>query len=256
MSHIQISGLSKQEDAYGNNIYDTYFNLGGGYDIIEREDGHFTLNGDSNAYTEAYGHWTSIQKAAAALVSGKTLDIGCGGGKHSIHFQNQGIDIWGMDNSPLGLEVCKARGLKQSILCDIAHLDRKVIQDLDTVFLWGNNMGLLQNENLARRFFKEALHFCKPAAKIMIETLNPYGKAFDYDDDKQYIQTNLADARLGGQIRVRVRYRFFVTPWKDYLFVSKEELNHILEGTGWALSHCFDDNEIDQYIAVIEREES
>jgi 2-polyprenyl-3-methyl-5-hydroxy-6-metoxy-1,4-benzoquinol methylase len=252
-NYQEIIGLSANEDAYGNNISDTYYGKGGGYDIIEREDGHFTLNGDSDAYTESFETWSNIQKEASKLIRGKVLDIGCGGGKHSVHFQEQGLDITGMDNSPLALKICMERGLNNVLLCDVLHLNDNVINNLDNIFMWGNNFGLLQNQTLARRFFKNCLKMCNKNAKILIETLNPYGKAFFMDDDLQYIAENKLNGRLGGQIRVRVRYRFFVTPWKDYLFVSKEELNEILEGTGWKMTKSFDDEEIDQYIAVIER---
>lgn len=250
---LEINGLAKSEDAYGNNIYDTYHQLGGGYDIIEREDGHFTLNGDSNAYTEAHEFWSDIQKEAAKGITGKTLDIGCGGGKHAIYFQQQGIDIWGMDNSPLGLTVCEERGLKQTLLCDVNHLNDQVLSELQSIYLWGNNFGLLQNETLARRFFMACERMCTSDAKIFIETLDPYGKAFFMEDDKAYIHENKMNGRLGGQIRVRVRYRHFVTPWRDYLFVSKDELNQILAPTAWKVNQYYDDHAIDQYIAVIER---
>lgn len=250
---IEISGLKPHEDAYGNNIFDTYHNLGGGYDIIEREDGHFTLNGDSDAYIEPFDDWSSIQKKAANLVRGKTLDIGCGGGKHAIYFQGQGIEIWGMDNSPKGLDVCRERGLINSILCDINDLSSKVISELNTIYMWGNNAGLLQNETLARRFFNICDDICKKDAKILLETLNPYGKAFNLKDDQKYIEDNISNGRMGGQIRVRVRYRHQATPWRDYLFFSKQELTHILKSTNWKITNFFDDPKIDQYIAVVER---
>lgn len=250
---IEISGLKENEDAYGNNISDTYHKLGGGYDIIEREDGHFTLNGDSDAYTEEFSLWSSIQKEASKLVEGKTLDIGCGGGKHAIHFQEQGIEVWGMDNSPLGIDICRKRGLKNSILCDVNDLTHDVIAGVSTVYMWGNNAGLLQNQELARRFLSNCEKICKPNAKILLETLNPFGKAFNYPDDQKYIQENINNGRMGGQIRVRVRYRHFATPWRDYLFFSKEELNTILSATNWKVEHYYDDEEIDQYIAVLVR---
>jgi SAM-dependent methyltransferase len=250
---IEITGLQPHEDAYGNNIYNTYHELDSGYDIIEREDGHFTLNGDSNAYTESYENWSEIQKQAATLIKGKTLDIGCGGGKHALHFQNNGIDLWGMDNSPLGLKVCEERGLKNTLLCDVNNLSVEVISELETIYLWGNNLGLLQNENLARRFFFNCDKMCSSNAKILVETLDPYGKAFFMEDDKKYIAENRTNGRLGGQIRVRVRYRHFVTPWRDYLFVSKNELDEILSPTPWKVTSYLDDTTIDQYIAVIER---
>ncbi|GIV44684.1 MAG: hypothetical protein KatS3mg035_1807 [Bacteroidia bacterium] len=249
----KIIGLLPAEDAYGNNIADTYYGRGGGYDIIEREDGHFTLNGDSDAYTESFENWSDIQKKASQLVSGKILDIGCGGGKHAIHFQNLGYEVIGMDNSPLALQVCLDRGLKYALLCDVIHLDETVVQNIQTVLMWGNNFGLLQNPVLAKRFFMKAHKICNENAKILIETLDPYGKAFFMEDDKKYIQENLLNGRMGGQMRIRVRYRHFVTPWKDYLFVSKKELHEILVDTGWKVSYTFDDDSIDQYIAVIER---
>jgi SAM-dependent methyltransferase len=253
-NYKEIVGLAAHEDAYGNNISDTYYGKGGGYDIIEREDGHFTLNGDSDAYTESFELWSSIQKEASRHIVGKVLDIGCGGGKHSVHFQEQGLDITGMDNSPLALKICIERGLNNALLCDVLHLDEKVINELDTIFMWGNNFGLLQNAVAAKRFFRNCLKMCKQNAKILIETLDPDGKAFVMEDDRLYIDDNRLNGRLGGQIRVRVRYRHFVTPWKDYLFVSKTELKEILSGTGWKMTETFDDTEIDQYIAVLVRE--
>ncbi|MEJ2207128.1 MAG: hypothetical protein P8170_23865 [Gemmatimonadota bacterium] len=40
---------------------------------------------------------------------------------------------------------------------------------------------------------------------------------------------------MGGQIRMRVRYKKYRSPWFDYLFLSREELEELLEGTGWRL---------------------
>ena len=40
---------------------------------------------------------------------------------------------------------------------------------------------------------------------------------------------------MGGQIRMRVRYRKIKSPWFDYLFLSRDELVGLLEGTGWRL---------------------
>ena len=40
---------------------------------------------------------------------------------------------------------------------------------------------------------------------------------------------------MGGQVRMRVRYKKYKSPWFDYLFLSREELEGLLEGTGWRL---------------------
>lgn len=42
---------------------------------------------------------------------------------------------------------------------------------------------------------------------------------------------------MAGQVRISVRYRRYATPWFDYLFVSRDEMRKILDGTGWKASH-------------------
>lgn len=42
-------------------------------------------------------------------------------------------------------------------------------------------------------------------------------------------------ASARGQIRMRVRYKAPTSPWFDYLFLSREEVEGLLEGTGWRL---------------------
>jgi hypothetical protein len=38
---------------------------------------------------------------------------------------------------------------------------------------------------------------------------------------------------MSGQLRLRVRYQSYASPWFDYLLVSPEELQTLVEGTGW-----------------------
>lgn len=44
---------------------------------------------------------------------------------------------------------------------------------------------------------------------------------------------------MPGQVRIRVRYKKYVTPWFDYLLVSKNEMADILNGTGWRIEQLF-----------------
>jgi hypothetical protein len=47
---------------------------------------------------------------------------------------------------------------------------------------------------------------------------------------------------MGGQIRLRVRYRLCATPWVDYLMVSSAEMEEIISGTGWKLDRVLRDD--------------
>ena len=57
---------------------------------------------------------------------------------------------------------------------------------------------------------------------------------------------------MAGQLRLRIRFQAIATPWFDYLFVSPDEMRHILTGTGWKATR-FIDAERPSYVAVIER---
>ena len=57
---------------------------------------------------------------------------------------------------------------------------------------------------------------------------------------------------MRGQLRGRVRFERYVGKWFDWLMVSKEEMEEILNGTGWKAKEYID-SEDSQYIAIIEK---
>jgi hypothetical protein len=57
------------------------------------------------------------------------------------------------------------------------------------------------------------------------------------------------------QIRIRVRFKKYVTPWFDYLMVSKDELKEILAGTGWRVKKFLDSKRAG-YLTIIEKEKT
>ncbi len=60
---------------------------------------------------------------------------------------------------------------------------------------------------------------------------------------------------MAGQVRIRVRYLKYATPWFDYLFVSRAEMRAILDGTGWKVRHILSSRS-PAYVAVIEKVDS
>jgi hypothetical protein len=251
-----LSGLELTEDAFGNNIFDTYQsgNLSTGYEIVERSDGCFTINGDSNAYFDNFDSWNSIQKEVSNQISGRVLDIGCGGGMHSLYFQSKGLDVYSMDNSPLAIKTCQLQGLKNCIVNDVNHfnlLDPNV--KFDSVILWGNNLGLLQNELFIIHFFNMLESYTNIDSSIYIESMDPEAPPFLDKENVEYIAHNKSQKRLPGQMMLRIRYLKYCTPWNDYLFISKEDLTRILNKTNWEVIQFFDDPNTFQYIAKIER---
>jgi hypothetical protein len=87
-------------------------------------------------------------------------------------------------------------------------------------------------------------------ARILAESVNPYKT--DRPDHRAYHRRNRSRGRLGGQLRIRIRYGHFTTPWFDYLLASPEEMAKLAKGTGWKLAEVIDEGE-HVYVGVLER---
>ncbi|MFL6343988.1 MAG: hypothetical protein ACJ71A_00895, partial [Nitrososphaeraceae archaeon] len=88
-------------------------------------------------------------------------------------------------------------------------------------------------------------------ASIITESMDPYKKTHE-QAHKRYYSLNRMKGRMPGQTRMRIRYKNYKSRWFDYLFVSKEEMKSIVNGTGWKIER-FLDSSIDPgvYIAII-----
>jgi SAM-dependent methyltransferase len=243
--------LTTRQDAFGHAVWD-YFNGLAGYEIIERSDGHFAISGGPAMYLSDYSAWPAHEKAAIEQASGRVLDIGCNAGRHALHLQNRGCDVLGVDVSPLAIKTAKRRGVSHARTLGIAQLSSR-LGKFDTVLMLGNNFGLLGSERRARWLLRRFKSFTHSGSKIIVESLDVY-RTRD-PDHLSYLAQNRRKGRMSGQIRIRCRYKRFVTPWFDYLMVSQDEMQKLLVGTGWRVTSYYDSpGSRPVYAAVIERE--
>jgi SAM-dependent methyltransferase len=239
---LQKAKLRKHKDAFGQAVYD-HFKNARGHAIIERDDGYFECDLFVNSYFADY---------KKRLAKGKVLDIGCGAGRVALYLQEKGLDVLGVDNSPLMVKVCKERGVKKVKLTSMTQLNRR-IGIFDTIVMYGNNFGLFGNRKRAKWLLKRFYNMTTDKACIIAQSVDPY----DTKDRNhlEYHRFNRARGRMTGQIRLRVRYKKYVSDWSDFLLVSKDEMHEILDGTGWKASSFIDpEGPLPLYIAIIEKE--
>ncbi len=219
------------------------------HEIVERDDGYIETDGGPAAYFMEYRKWPPEERKAMRYARGRVLDIGCGAGRHSLYLQRKGLDVTGIDNSPLATKVCKQRGLKHAGVMSISQISPG-LGVFDTILMLGNNFGLFGSYQGAKRLLKKLYGITSENARI-ITTSNDVYKT-DIPVHLKYHEMNRKRGRMAGQLRLRVRYQEYATPWFDYLMVSPEEMEDILDGTGWQISRLIDsDNSC--YIAVIDK---
>jgi SAM-dependent methyltransferase len=243
--------LKDAQDAYGHQLYDLYKGQKV-VEIVERDDG---LIDPSDAYPEyylaEYRDWPPREKLAGQYVKGRVLDIGCGGGRWSLYLQKKGHDVLGIDISPLVVKVCKLRGLHNVKVKSITEVDSRLGR-FDTILMMGNNFGLFGGPKRARLLLKRFYHMTGPDARIIAESLDIYKRPVD-PVHRQYQSWNRSRGRMSGQVRIRIRYRRYATPWFDYLLVSKPEMKEILQGTGWRIRRFMASRKSPAYVAIIEK---
>ncbi len=239
--------LKDHQDAYGHAFYE-YLLSKAGSEVIERDDGYVDTDLLKGYFSE-YRSWHPSQRKAMRYARGRVLDIGCGAGRHSLYLQSKGLEVVGIDNSPLALHVCRLRGLKQTEAMSLGQISSK-LGVIDTALMLGNNFGLVGSSDGAKRFLKRLHRVTSQKGRIIAETVDPHGT--DNPEHLKYQERNRHRGRMSGQIRLRVRHRQYSTPWFDLLLVSKSEMENILDGTGWQVREYLDSGDV-YYIAIIDK---
>jgi SAM-dependent methyltransferase len=241
--------IDKEKDAFGQGILDYYHGKTAVF-VIERDDGYVDAFGGPEEYFREFKDWSKSEKKAMQLVKGPVLDIGCGAGRFALYLQDKGLEVIAIDNSPLCIQICSERGLQKAILCSIDEIDTK-LGKFRTILMLGNNFGLFGNYKRARRLLKQFHGITYDRANIICETLDP--SRTEETHHIEYQEQNIKRGRMRGQIKIRIRYLKHSTPWFDYLFVTKQEMERMIDSTGWRVQKYID-SDGSSYISIIEKD--
>ena len=244
--------MEASKDAYGEYLLAQYKKEVRMPEIIERDDDYINYGSKAGVYFNEYEEWSDIARQAIDKAKGKILDIGCGAGRHSLYLQEKGFDVIGIDNSPGAIEVCKLRGLENALVRQIDEIDKFEANSFDTILLFGNNFGLLGDEEKARLLLQKMHKITTPNAQIIARSLNPY--TTEEEVHLRYHESNRKRGKFPGQIRIRVRYHEFVGEWFDYLLVSQGEMKEIINDSDWQTTE-FINSEEEDYFAVIKKKD-
>ena len=240
--------MKPEHDAFGQMMWIAHKNGTQEPEIVERNDGYITVGRGPTLYFAPFAAWSAAEQEATTYAIGRVLDIGCGAGRHALYLQEQGHEVVAIDNSPLAIQVCQERGIQDARAVEMTKLTRK-FGTFDTITLWGS-FGMVSTPNRARWLLKRFYGMTPPEGRIIAAALNPYGT--DEPNHLAYQEQNRQRGRMAGQVRLRVRFHEYASPWFDILYVSPAEMRDILDGTGWNITSILG-NQNGQYIAIIDK---
>jgi SAM-dependent methyltransferase len=241
--------MKAHEDAYGREVLDFYEGRGG-YEIVERDDGYVDISSGPSAYFTQYNDWGPHMQKAIAHARGRVLDVGCGAGRHALYLQLRGYDVLGIDVSPLAVKVARSRGVRRARVMPVTAVSRR-LGTFGTILMFGNNFGLFGGERRARWLLGRFRGITDEDGRIIVESCDPYKT--DSRHHLSYHRLNRRRGRMPGQLRLRVRYLTYRTPWFDYLLVSPDEMEDLLRGSGWHVSRLYR-SKGPAYSAVMEKD--
>jgi SAM-dependent methyltransferase len=242
--------IQDQQDAFGHMMYDHLHGLNA-YEIIERDDGFFSTSMGPRLYFAAYDEWMDVEKEALRCAAGRVLDVGCGAGRHALYLQEHGLEVVGIDSSPLAIKTCLERGVRDVRQLGLANVSRR-LGIFDTILMMGNNFSLVGNPTRAAWLLKRFAGITSPDASIIAFTRNPYTTSVPEHID--YHRWNRAHNRPGGQARIRVRYKKYASSWIDFLMVSPEELQTLLLPSPWRVARILE-GDAGIYCALLKKKE-
>ena len=108
-----------------------------------------------------------LEQEALKRCRGHVLDVGCGAGSHSLYLQEKGFEVTALDVSAGALEVCRKRGVKNTVCQNIN--DFSGIQ-FDTILMLMNGIGMAGKVRLLGKFLDHLKNLLVPGGQILADS--------------------------------------------------------------------------------------
>jgi len=128
----------------------------------------------------SYNEMPTLEQKALQLATGKTLDVGCGAGSHSLSLQNdRNLEVTSIDISEKAIETCRLRGVKNAKVQNILDFDG---EKFDTIILLMNGVGIFGKLENCNKFLSKLKSLLNEGGQILLDSSDII-YMFDEDED-------------------------------------------------------------------------
>ena len=170
-----------------------------------------------------YKDMPPLEKKALLLAKGKTLDVGCGAGAHTLYLQEKGFDVLGLDKSYNSIEACQKRGVKQAIAADILEFKEG---NYDTILLLMNGTGIFGYLKNISKYLQHLRSLLTDTGQILIDSSDLI-YMFDTDEDGG-VWIPMENKEYYGELMFTITYKGEVEefPWLYLDFNTLQNAAH------------------------------
>ena len=237
--------MSKFIDAFGE-VYRAYLNGEPSNHYVERDDGNIRESETAHYYFRPFDEWDPYEQQAIQEAKGRVLDIGLGAGRHALYLQEKGLEIVGIDTSPLAIQVSMQRGVKDArimSLFDLTFPDNS----FDTVLMLGQNLALGDVEEV-RSYLSKLYEITRPDGIIIGEARDPSNTSDP--EHITYQKRNWKAPYKAGLVKIRIGFRDGVGEWFNLFLLDQENLEEVIRPTGWRIRKMYH-SDTGMYIAIL-----
>ena len=188
-----------------------------------------------------------LEQKALELSQGKVLDIGAGAGSHSLYLQeDKGLEVFALDFSPKSVEVCKLRGVKNTVCSDILQFLRNMN---DNILLLMIGTGIFQSLDKIDIYLEKLHSLLNENGQILIDSTDIL---YMYDRDEDGGVMVPAD-HYYGEVDYFIHYKLDTEKPIKWLYLDFETLKRAAENNGFKIEKIL--QEEDSYLARLKKKD-
>ncbi|OUL61363.1 bifunctional 2-polyprenyl-6-hydroxyphenol methylase/3-demethylubiquinol 3-O-methyltransferase UbiG [Flavobacterium sp. AJR] len=169
-----------------------------------------------------------LEQKALELAKGKTLDVGCGAGSHSLYLQNERkLDVTAIDISEKAIETCNLRGVKNAKTQDVLTIDG---EKYDTIILLMNGVGIFGKLQNCNKFLSKLKSLLNPGGQILLDSSDII---YMFDEDEDGGKWIPSDTEYYGELVFNISYKGDKESAFDWLYLDYNTLQNAAVANGF-----------------------
>lgn len=174
----------------------------------------------------AFDQMPLLEQTALELAKGKTLDVGCGAGSHSLHLQNKGLEVTAIDISAKAIAACQLRGLKHARMQHVLAIQNETF---DTILLLMNGTGIFRTLEELPTYLQKLQSLLNPNGQILIDSSDLI-YMYDENEDGSY---SIPAEGYYGELTFTVSYKGQTEEPFPWLYLDYHTLQRAAQAHGF-----------------------
>ena len=236
--------LKKNHDPVGHAVWDYLNGIRGESIVVTTDIAEDELLLPSHFF-RTFEQMPIQEQEALRRCTGTILDVGAGGGAHSLWLQDHRFEVDALEISPLSCETMLKRGVKNVFLQDIHTLtDRKY----DTILLLMNGAGIAQTLPGLRILLLHLKTLLNPGGKILADSSD---LLYLFTDENGETWIDIASDTYYGQMQYQLTYKSIKGKPFSWLFVDADTFSDYAGFCGFTVKDRFAGAHFDYLVELL-----